>query len=131
MLNAELYGFYGVSVWVADTAWPRQRLEANKLVKFERYAEFRAVRRVHGRWPDRARAPLPRSDQQTGSGRWPPGQAGTGRPAITASPARRQPHRQAVTAGSRQGPRPACHRRTAAHHLITTTTGTQPNSAGS
>lgn len=40
MLNAELYGFYGVSVWVADTAWPRKRLEATKLVKFERYAEF-------------------------------------------------------------------------------------------
>src|SRR5262245_11470595 len=40
MLNAELYGFYGVSVWVADTAWPRERLEATKLVKFERYAEF-------------------------------------------------------------------------------------------
>lgn len=40
MLNAELYGFYGVSVWVADTAWPRERLEATKLVRFERYAEF-------------------------------------------------------------------------------------------
>ena len=40
MLNAELYGFYGVSVWVADTAWPRQRLEATKLARFERYAEF-------------------------------------------------------------------------------------------
>ena len=26
MLNAELYGFYGVSVWVADTAWSRERL---------------------------------------------------------------------------------------------------------
>ena len=40
MLNAELYGFYGVSVWVADTAWPRERLEASKLVKFERYTDF-------------------------------------------------------------------------------------------
>ena len=40
MLNAELYGFYGVSVWVADSDWPRERLEATKLVKFERYAEF-------------------------------------------------------------------------------------------
>jgi hypothetical protein len=40
ILNAELYGFYGVSVWVADTAWSRKRLEATKLVKFERYAEF-------------------------------------------------------------------------------------------
>jgi hypothetical protein len=37
---AELYGFYGVSVWVADTAWSWKRLEATKLVKFERYAEF-------------------------------------------------------------------------------------------
>ena len=42
MLNAELYGFYGVSVWVADTAWPRERLEATKLVKFERYAELQS-----------------------------------------------------------------------------------------
>jgi hypothetical protein len=40
MLNADLYGFYGVSAWVADTAWSRERLEATKLVKFERYAEF-------------------------------------------------------------------------------------------
>jgi hypothetical protein len=40
MLNAELYGFYGVSVWVADRDWPRERLEATKLVKFDRYAEF-------------------------------------------------------------------------------------------
>src|SRR5262249_23551099 len=40
MLNAELYGFYGVSVWVADTASPRERLEATKLVKYGRYAEF-------------------------------------------------------------------------------------------
>lgn len=40
MLNAELYGFYGVSVWVTDRDWPRERLEATKLVKFERYAEF-------------------------------------------------------------------------------------------
>ena len=40
MLNAELYGFYGVSAWVADTAWPRERLEASKLVKFERYTDF-------------------------------------------------------------------------------------------
>ena len=40
MLNAELYGFYGVSVWAADANWSRERLEATKLVKFERYAEF-------------------------------------------------------------------------------------------
>jgi hypothetical protein len=39
-LNAELYGFYGVSVWVVDPEWPRQQVEATKLVKFERYAEF-------------------------------------------------------------------------------------------
>ena len=40
LLNAELYAFYGVSVWVTDKDWPRERLEATKLVKFERYAEF-------------------------------------------------------------------------------------------
>jgi hypothetical protein len=40
MLNAELYGFHGVSVWVTDRDWPRERLEATKLAKFERYAEF-------------------------------------------------------------------------------------------
>ena len=40
MLNAELYRFYGVSVWVANRDWPRKRLEATKLVKFDRYAEF-------------------------------------------------------------------------------------------
>jgi hypothetical protein len=40
LLNAELYGFYGVSVWVTDRDWPRGRLEATKLVKFDRYAEF-------------------------------------------------------------------------------------------
>ena len=39
-LNHELYGFYGVSVWVANIAFPRELLEATKLVKFERYAEF-------------------------------------------------------------------------------------------
>jgi hypothetical protein len=43
MLNAELYGFPGVSVWVTDSDWPRKRLEATKLVKFERYAEFTAA----------------------------------------------------------------------------------------
>ena len=40
VLNHELYGFYGVSVWVADLAFPRELLECTKLVKFERYAEF-------------------------------------------------------------------------------------------
>jgi len=39
-LNHELYGFYGVSVWVANIAFPRELLESTKLVKFERYAEF-------------------------------------------------------------------------------------------
>jgi hypothetical protein len=42
-LNAELDGFYGVSVWVADRAWPRERLEATKLMKFERYASSRSL----------------------------------------------------------------------------------------
>jgi hypothetical protein len=40
VLNHELYGFYGVSVWVANIAFPRELLESTKLVKFERYAEF-------------------------------------------------------------------------------------------
>ena len=40
VLNHELYGFYGISVWVADLAFPRALLESTKLVKFERYAEF-------------------------------------------------------------------------------------------
>ena len=40
MLNHELYGFYGISVWLADLALPRELLESTKLVKFERYAEF-------------------------------------------------------------------------------------------
>jgi hypothetical protein len=40
ILNHELYGFYGVSVWVAGGAHPRELLESTKLVKFERYAEF-------------------------------------------------------------------------------------------
>jgi hypothetical protein len=43
MLNAELYGFYGVSVWVTEKDWPRERLEATKLVRFERYAELTVV----------------------------------------------------------------------------------------
>jgi hypothetical protein len=34
------YGFYGVLVWVANIAFPRELLESTKLVKFERYAEF-------------------------------------------------------------------------------------------
>jgi hypothetical protein len=40
ILNNELYGFYGISVWVTGTGYSRQLLEATKLVKFERYAEF-------------------------------------------------------------------------------------------
>jgi hypothetical protein len=38
--TVSFYGFYGVSVWVADLAFPRELLESTKLVKFERYAEF-------------------------------------------------------------------------------------------
>jgi hypothetical protein len=49
-LNHELYGFYGVSVWVANIAFPRELLEATKLVKFERYG------RIHRGRPDRVRA---------------------------------------------------------------------------
>ena len=40
VLNHELYGFYGVSIWVADLAFPRELLESTKLVKFQRYAEL-------------------------------------------------------------------------------------------
>ena len=40
VLNYELYGFYGISVWVADLVFPRELLESTKLAKFERYAEF-------------------------------------------------------------------------------------------
>jgi hypothetical protein len=40
VLNHELYGFYGVSVWVSDLAFPRELMESTKLVRFERYAEF-------------------------------------------------------------------------------------------
>ncbi len=40
LLNHELYGFYGVSVWVTSAVHPRNLLETTKLRKFERYAEF-------------------------------------------------------------------------------------------
>jgi hypothetical protein len=40
ILNHELYGFYGVSVWVSGTEHSRELLETTKLIKFERYAEF-------------------------------------------------------------------------------------------
>ena len=40
VINHELYGFYGVSVWVTSAAYPRELLESTKLIKFERYAEF-------------------------------------------------------------------------------------------
>jgi len=40
LLNHELYGFYGVSVWVTSTQHPRNLLETTRLLKFERYAEF-------------------------------------------------------------------------------------------
>jgi hypothetical protein len=40
ILNHDLYGFYGVSVWVTGAEHPRGLLETTKLVKFERYAEF-------------------------------------------------------------------------------------------
>lgn len=40
VINQELYGFYGVSVWVTSAAYPRELLESTKLIKFQRYAEF-------------------------------------------------------------------------------------------
>ena len=49
LLNHDLYGFYGVSVWVADLAFPRELLESTKLVKFERYAEFTVAGLAEGR----------------------------------------------------------------------------------
>jgi hypothetical protein len=39
-LNHELYGFYGISVWVTGTSHPRELLEATKLRRFDRHAEF-------------------------------------------------------------------------------------------
>ncbi|MHB8450743.1 MAG: hypothetical protein ACYDAQ_09910 [Mycobacteriales bacterium] len=39
-LNHDLYGFYGVSVWLADGAHPAETLERTKLVKFDRYVQF-------------------------------------------------------------------------------------------
>lgn len=40
VLNHDLYGFYGVSVWVTSADFPREHLESTKLIKFERYAQF-------------------------------------------------------------------------------------------
>ena len=40
VLNHELYGFYGISVWLAAGDQERSALETTKLVKFEQYAEF-------------------------------------------------------------------------------------------
>jgi hypothetical protein len=40
IIDQELYGFYGISVWVTSTSHPRELLESTKLIKFERYAEF-------------------------------------------------------------------------------------------
>ncbi len=40
VINHDLYGFYGVSVWVTGAEHPRELLETTKLIKFERYAEF-------------------------------------------------------------------------------------------
>lgn len=40
VLNHDLYGFYGVSVWLAADDQERAALETTKLVKFEQYAEL-------------------------------------------------------------------------------------------
>ena len=73
MLNAELYRFYGVSVWVANRDWPRKRLEATKLVKFERYAEF-TVAGLTGRglslWATGQRPPTMLSTSGTTWSQW-------------------------------------------------------------
>ena len=39
-MNHDLYGFYGVSVWMVRPDSPLTQLERTKLVKFDRYAEF-------------------------------------------------------------------------------------------
>jgi hypothetical protein len=49
-LNHELYGFYGVSVWVANIAFPRELLECHQA------GQVRALRRIHRGRPDRVRA---------------------------------------------------------------------------
>jgi hypothetical protein len=41
MTDRELYGSYGVSVWVADADHSVQGLEQSKLVKFDRYGDHR------------------------------------------------------------------------------------------
>lgn len=38
--NHDLYGFYGISVWLADVDFTVEVLEQTKLVHFERYAQF-------------------------------------------------------------------------------------------
>lgn len=40
ILNHDLYGFYGVSVWVTSAAFPGERLESTKLIRFERSEQF-------------------------------------------------------------------------------------------
>jgi hypothetical protein len=40
MMNHDVYGFYGVSVWIPNAEHPLGRLEQTKLVKFSRYAAF-------------------------------------------------------------------------------------------
>jgi hypothetical protein len=39
-LNHDLYGFYGISVWVADDEHSLDWLERTKLAKFSHYAAF-------------------------------------------------------------------------------------------
>jgi len=34
VIDHELYGFYGVSVWVTSAAHPRELLECTKLIRF-------------------------------------------------------------------------------------------------
>lgn len=40
VMNHDLYGFYGVSVWIPNAEQPLGRLEQTKLVKFAQYAVF-------------------------------------------------------------------------------------------
>ncbi len=40
VMNHDLYGFYGVSVWIPSAEHTLSRLEQTKLVKFSQYAAF-------------------------------------------------------------------------------------------
>lgn len=54
MTNDELYGFHGISVWLAESQPEAEQLIRTKLSKFDRYAEFAVADVVDGGlqlWP--------------------------------------------------------------------------------